>query len=277
MIRRVQTICIRRTWFLTKMAPVTIAVAIFMFPVNLAVGILDMAAYIRAGQDLARYEVSRYLLALGAIQAGWCVGCTFYAYRVAFAGVKSTAPEGPGLGARIRALITRSKHDSPTSPNGVSSTLPLPVSDGHATLGGSARSNPDQRRHTLLASIQQTYFVMTFSYAVGWAISLAVFGGMSQYLTLTTRAGIAASLSCGAILQETQFRRIVRSRVSKSKAKAVRPVAHFDDTVGNAITMGAPMQVGQQPTLKREANYSGPIAQYVTIARAGSRPLGREA
>ncbi|KAI9159485.1 hypothetical protein H9P43_008825 [Blastocladiella emersonii ATCC 22665] len=130
MMRRVKSVCLKRTRFLSAVTPVTVAIAATMFPVNCVVASLQCEELARTGLDWARYV-----------------------------------------------------------------------------------------------------------YVSGWAATLAFSRVAGAYITIAPRACIIAILICSGILLEAQFRRIVRSQVTRGRRAGERAVHHFEDTVGAAVTM----------------------------------------
>ncbi|KAI9159483.1 hypothetical protein H9P43_008823 [Blastocladiella emersonii ATCC 22665] len=234
MLRRVKSVCIKKTWLVTIMTPVTVALAMAIFPVNLTVGLLTAEDVVRTNSRWEHYPVKPILLWLNGITAAWCIGCTLYAYRIAFVEAGDSGPSTP-LTTRITTLL----RGQPPVLTTTASALPVAFSSSSSTPsqppqspidGATARNRPPSRQK-LLGSIRNTYWMLTVVYSAGWIVMIGFLGAAETFMTNGLRNVLVALSTCGGILLEAQFRRIVRSRVSHGRRVGKRLNMHFEDTV----------------------------------------------
>ncbi|KAI9175252.1 hypothetical protein H9P43_006613 [Blastocladiella emersonii ATCC 22665] len=217
--------------------------AAIMIAVNLVIGYLHAEQVMSEGGNWSTFEIRPILLILNSVQALWGIICTIYAYRSAFSNTSHARVTGS-----VANLSTAARTGPPLSSNS---------SGSHAHEVMSSRSG--QHQH-LLASVQQTYLVLTISYAVGWAASLTFLGTSGAFMSVGPRWTLASMFACAGILQETQFRRIVRSRVNKGKQLDKRAVMHFDDTMATATVAGttAASELGASTHIERDTQNCSP-------------------
>ncbi|KAI9179016.1 hypothetical protein H9P43_005678 [Blastocladiella emersonii ATCC 22665] len=70
MMRRVTSICIKRTWFHSAITPVSIGITVAMLPINYFVTYYHIDSVARTDVEWTQYELPWILLALNAVQAG---------------------------------------------------------------------------------------------------------------------------------------------------------------------------------------------------------------
>ncbi|KAI9159484.1 hypothetical protein H9P43_008824 [Blastocladiella emersonii ATCC 22665] len=217
MLRRVKTVCIKRTRFLSAVTPVTVAMASAMFVIN---------------------------------SAATFVHCeNVYAFRSAFSEI-SVAPKSSAA-ASAGALVAP---PSATSGTQSGSALSGTLSSGSSPTLAAATEKDDQRgraqqqhrRQHLMASIRATYPILTCVYVAGWAFTFVFYGFAGAQITIVPRVSITAIMICAGVLLEAQFRRIVRTQISRGRRAGKRTVHHFEETVGGAVTMAAQSRVDEK-------------------------------
>ncbi|KAI9175269.1 hypothetical protein H9P43_006630 [Blastocladiella emersonii ATCC 22665] len=241
MLKRVTSICIKRTRFHAVITPVTVTMSVAMVPVNYIIASNQIDDAARADLDWVNYELPGILLVLNAVQAVWGVACTVHAYGTAFSNTSTAASSSSrlrlGLNARLSSSVANVlRAGSTTLPRSAtsSSSHTQPGAGGAAGIEEAAarRGSASHQRQHLLSSIRQTYSLLTAIYVGGWAVTLVFLGTAGAYMSIILRASVASLIFCVGILLEAQFRRIVRTRAALgSRGGRERAVMHFEDTV----------------------------------------------